>query len=100
MDPGPLEWWAETAAALEASGASWPPEAARIDLRFYEDQIRTGARRRLPGRTALRRRWKWTDHRVRTLLQSENWKESPERRQNIARTSPENRHARINYNQQ
>ena len=88
--PVPLEWWAETAAALEASGESWPPEAARIDLRYYEDQIQTGARRRLPGRTALRRRWGWTDHRVRTLLQSESWRESPERRQKIARTPPEN----------
>lgn len=104
--PAPLGWWREIAAALE--GVEWPTEAACLDLRAME------AEGSIPGRPALRRRWGWTDHRVRSLLKNESlWREvrqptasqPPENQPkmqdepySVASTSPANRHTRANYN--
>lgn len=102
----PVEWWRDIAAALD--GQEWPTEAAQMDLRIMDQHGR------IPGRPTLRRRWGWTDHRVKKLLQNDHlWKEnrqpvaspSPENQAKTqdkpyraASPSPENRHTRANYN--
>lgn len=102
----PVEWWRDIAAALD--GQEWPTEAAQMDLRIMDQHGR------IPGRPTLRKRWGWTDYRVKKLLQSDHlWKEnrqpiaspSPENQAKtqgepyrVASPSPENRHTGANYN--
>jgi hypothetical protein len=66
-----VSWWPEIAEHL---CGEWPEEAACMDLRWYADQVRHGRLKRIPGRPALRRRWGWSDRRVRSLLSTpERW---------------------------
>jgi hypothetical protein len=91
-----VEWWPSIAQTLTESGVEWPRDAARADLRWWDDQVRMERERRIPGRPTLRARWGgWTDHQVRSLLRDEAaWKdprhmESPAHRQPVASASPE-----------
>ncbi len=52
----------------------WPRELALIDMKYWEHRIQFGQAKRIPGRPALRARWGWTDHAVRSLLRAEEWK--------------------------
>ena len=47
-------------------------EQAAHDLRVYASQVRLGRRRQMPGRVMLRKRWGWTDRKVRSLLANES----------------------------
>ena len=66
-------WWLDIAQQLIDAAVEWCQSAALMDLRFWEGQIRLGRRRRLPSRRQLAERWRWTGHRVRTLLKGEGW---------------------------
>ena len=66
--PCEAQWWAEIAAALEASAQPWPEPAVRMDLRWWDDVSRmTGADVR-PGRPSLCRRWRWADWAARAVM--------------------------------
>ena len=47
--------WPHVVERLE--GTAWPVELMVMDYRFLQHQVRTGARRKIPGRPALRKRW-------------------------------------------
>ena len=71
-----VQWWPAIAAALEESGKEWPREAARVDLRWFSDQVRVGRLIRIPSRRRLARRWNWGEKKVRLLLKAEHeWRD-------------------------
>lgn len=62
--PFPAAGWEDTARLLTLTGQPWPEAACIMDLRWHFDQGKTR-----PGRPTLAKRWAWTDHAVRVLLQ-------------------------------
>jgi len=91
VDP---RWWPTVADHLPRP---WPADAVKADLRWWEDQVSVGFKKRIPGRPTLRARWGWSDHQVREMLKDEaSWrdltcKESPANRQPTASESPADR---------
>lgn len=91
VDP---RWWPTVADHLPRP---WPADAVKADLRWWEDQVSVGFKKRIPGRPTLRTRWGWSDHQVREMLKDEaSWrdltcKESPANRQPTASESPADR---------
>lgn len=75
--------WPEVAASLPHP---WPESAALFDLRWHART--TGV---LPGRERLRRRWGWTDWKVKVLLRDDTRWADPTHRQVAARTPPADR---------
>ena len=86
-------WWPSIVEALQDSGKPWPVEAARADLRWWEDFVRMKPSEvSFPGRRSLARRWSWKDSAVRRLLKDRDGWADPrfveEKRPVAARSSP------------
>ena len=62
-------WWPILREAVDAryAGQEWPVEAMAADLAWERAEEAAG-RGRVPGRPTLMKRWRATDHRVKTLL--------------------------------
>jgi hypothetical protein len=91
--------WPGLVEPFVAGRVEWSADAVRLDLAWMVDQAEAGFpfevdgrmyRGRVPGRPALRRRWRVSDRRVRTLLQELGPREAePERTASVQRMSSE-----------
>lgn len=77
--------WPETAELLEAAGRPWPRGAVRMDLRWWDDQVRQGLAKRIPNSKALAKRYGWTEWGVRGALRDEAWWQDGYRREDSAK---------------
>jgi len=90
-DPIEADWWAQTAAALTASGKPWPDGAILADLRWWAARCRVDGAQR-PGRPTLAQRWGVTAYKAAEMMRCEDvWGDpsfpSAADRQNVSSSS-------------